>query len=732
MTSKRCPACGGPLTSGTEELCLACAARRTGTDPALAEPTAEFRRDDLVGPPTTTNRLFRAAAEPLTQDLSAGDGNLEFSPASPASGADGVVTPDLSRADQDTVQFAGPARATGERAACELVLPRQLGEYQLIQEIGRGGMGIVYKATQDGVERPVAVKTIIAGRLASPNDIERFYQEARAAGKLRHPHIVQVHQAGELEGQHFFSMDFIEGKNLATLAHLGQLGFTQIAVILRKITEAIQFAHSKGVLHRDLKPQNVLVDANGEPHVSDFGLAKDIHADSQITTEGSALGTPSYMSPEQAQARHGELDARTDVYSLGAVLYELLTRRPPFKGDSPIETIMMVVQQRPVPPRAINKDCPRDLEAICLKCLEKDPPARYQSAQELAGDLQRFLNQQPVAARHTKLLERAAYWLRDVPVVAAVIGRKVAHPTTWHYRAQWLAILLLIGLVMIGMARPNFTETLRLHTIDIATGPEGGTYAKLGEQLNHALGTCLSRDTRTHHSAGAVESRLALLTGDVDLAFLQENTLNSPHVQVIAPLYYEVVLILVRRDSAIHQLQDLAEHRIALGAVGSGMRLSAEELLERMGIDAARLRDTERGFADLLADSTLDGAIVTSKLDDSRVIQMLVSKQFRIVPIRQAERIPGFRAYTIDRDELPGEAQPLIPEDGLTTAATFAVLAVRDAAPAWFVEACLRALYVSGQVGPGGQGLFTPSEAAAWSDLSLHPAAREYFRRAAP
>jgi eukaryotic-like serine/threonine-protein kinase len=294
-------------------------------------------------------------------------------------------------------------------------------DYEVLSEIARGGMGIVFKARQASLNRLVAVKVIRAGQMADRSEIERFLIEARAAANLQHPNIVAIHEIGEDEGQHFFSMDFIEGSSLAEKMRGEPLAPRAAAGYLKTIAEAIHYAHQRGILHRDLKPSNVLIDEKDQPHVTDFGLAKLMTDDSELTATGTVMGSPSYMPPEQAEGRTNEITVRSDIYSLGAILYQSLTGFPPFLGDSPFATMKLVVETEPAPPRQGNTRIPRDLETICLKCLEKNPAKRYGTAQELADELERFLNFQPIHARSLGPLERTARWCRRKPAVAAAL-----------------------------------------------------------------------------------------------------------------------------------------------------------------------------------------------------------------------------------------------------------------------------------------------------------------------
>jgi tRNA A-37 threonylcarbamoyl transferase component Bud32 len=286
------------------------------------------------------------------------------------------------------------------------------GDYELLEEIARGGMGVVYKARQSSLKRIVALKMIRSGKLAGETEVKRFHTEAEAAAQLQHPNIVAIHEIGEHEGQHYFSMDFVEGKNLAQVAAGRPVAARSAAEWLKAIAGAVQFAHQRGVLHRDLKPQNVMLDANGRPQVMDFGLAKNLTADISVTNTGVVMGSPSYMSPEQARGLNELIGPASDVYSLGAILFELLTGRPPFCGTSPMDTMSQVVNDEPPPPHSLNADAPADLESICLKCLEKDSARRYPTARELEADLGRFLDGEPVQAKPANAFRKTVSWFR--------------------------------------------------------------------------------------------------------------------------------------------------------------------------------------------------------------------------------------------------------------------------------------------------------------------------------
>ncbi len=303
---------------------------------------------------------------------------------------------------------------------------RYIGEYEILEEIARGGMGVVFKARQKKLNRIVALKMILAGRLADAADVERFQREAQAAGRLKHPNIVPVHEIGEHDGRHYFTMDFVDGPSLAEELREETLAARRAARIVQVAADAVHFAHESGTVHRDLKPANILLTDDGAPHITDFGLAKILQAvdeDSraELTASGQILGTPSYMSPEQASGKQDLVGIASDIYSLGAILYACLTGRAPFVADSPVDTLLQVMRKEPVSPRDLNPSVPKDLETICLKCLSKVPSQRYATADGLADDLGRFLEGRPVVARPIGPIRRYYRWCQRNPVVAALV-----------------------------------------------------------------------------------------------------------------------------------------------------------------------------------------------------------------------------------------------------------------------------------------------------------------------
>jgi eukaryotic-like serine/threonine-protein kinase len=325
--------------------------------------------------------------------------------------------------------------------ASEPARVRYFGDYEIIRELARGGMGVVFEARQMSLNRTVALKMILAGQLANDTDVKRFYSEAEAAASLDHPGIVPIFEVGQHEGQHYFSMGFVEGQSLSQRLADGPLPAREAADLIRRVSEAIEYAHQRGVIHRDLKPANILLDQNANPRVTDFGLAKMVQGDSGLTGSGQIMGTPSYMPPEQAGGKRGEVGPAADGYALGATLYALVTGRPPFQAATPMDTIIQLISDEPVPPRRLNASIPSDLETICLKCLEKEPGTRYASAAALGEDLGRYLAGELIMARPVTRSERAVKWARRRPAIAGLLGL-VALATSlglggvlWQWRA---------------------------------------------------------------------------------------------------------------------------------------------------------------------------------------------------------------------------------------------------------------------------------------------------------
>ena len=296
----------------------------------------------------------------------------------------------------------------------------ELGDYELLEEIGRGGQGVVFRARQKSLSRTVALKVIGLGQWATPAHLKRFRLEAEAAASLDHPCIVPIYEVGERDGQCYFSMRFVEGGQLDEVIQHTPISIRQAAELIAKVARTVHYAHEHGILHRDIKPGNILLDAKGEPNLTDFGLARLVESESTVTRTLEVLGTPSYMAPEQAAGDNAKLTRATDVYGLGAVLYQLLTSHPPFAGGTTFETIKLLLETEPRPPRLWNSKIDRDLSTICLKCLERDPQRRYSSALAFAEDLERWLKHEPIKARRIGIVGQGRRWLQRNPTTAAV------------------------------------------------------------------------------------------------------------------------------------------------------------------------------------------------------------------------------------------------------------------------------------------------------------------------
>lgn len=606
-------------------------------------------------------------------------------------------------------------------------LPCRFGDYVLEKVLGRGGMGVVYLAHQMKLERPVAIKMIRSGCLAGEEEIHRFYAEARSAARLDHPNIVSVHQCGEIDGHHFFSMDYILGVDLARRINEGPLPPITSAVYARDIARTIAYAHSQGVLHRDLKPANVLIDEDDQVIITDFGLAKMLGADGGLTQSGAAIGTPSYMSPEQAAGNSEEHSPATDVYSIGAILFALLTGKPPFQGSTAVQTIMDVIHQPAPSICSMQDDVPLDLDTIVSKCLQKQPGRRYESANALAEELDRYLRGEPILARPVSLPKRAIRWMMNIPIVGALVGFRGSQPTAAHRWAQRGIIFAMVAFAFAGFFTPQvsqwWSDQQLPKQIAIAAGMPGGMYSTLAEQLANNLDESLGKKPVVFSTDGSIDNLQRLVSQQVDLALLQATAVRSGKVAVVAPLYYEAVHLLVRKGSGVDTLDLLRGHRVALGKSDSGTHQAAHMILNYASIEKTEFDEVNVDWSEIRNDEQIDAAFAVIKLGHAAISDLLKDGEFHLLPILNAQEIslyePTFRPIEISSHDYPS-----VTGDGIQTLATTAFLATRTDSSNRLVEECLKAIY--SEKSPL-EGIIPARRAAHWQDLPLHPAARRFF-----
>jgi serine/threonine-protein kinase len=408
-----------------------------------------------------------------------------------------LVTDTAGAARDEGLIDSDPSRSRWK----SLKLPTTIGDYQLIEEIGRGGMGVVFRARQISLDREVAVKMILRGRLASEADLQRFLAEATATARLEHPAIVPVYDVGDMDGRPFFSMKLIEGQTLADRVADGPLPQREAAELVSAVARAVDFAHGQGVLHRDLKPSNILIANDGTALVTDFGLAKQTGAAADLTRSGVLLGTPAYMSPEQAGGRRDTVGPASDVYSLGCVLYFALTGRSPFVADSPMQLVMLVIEQDPTPPRALRPSLDRDLEMIVIRCLQKPTDLRYESAAALADDLDAFLADEKVAARSGRFSQVIARVFRDTHHAAVL--------ENWGKLWIWHSLVLLVACLLTWqMDRAGVTE----RWVYAAVWTVGlGAWAAVFWKLRQRMGPVTFIERQIAHVWGASMIAIGLL-----------------------------------------------------------------------------------------------------------------------------------------------------------------------------------------------------------------------------
>jgi serine/threonine-protein kinase len=411
-----------------------------------------------------------------------------------------VLVTDVAAVASDQVPAVDQDEAISRRWR-RLELPTTIGDYELLEEVGRGGMGVVFRARQVSLGREVAVKMILRGRLASDLDLSRFLSEASSTARLQHPHIVPVYEVGDIEGRPFFSMKFIDGETLGSKLADGPLPEREVARLLAPIARAIGFAHRQGVLHRDLKPSNILIDADGTPLVTDFGLAKRFGVENDLTRSGVVVGTPSYMSPEQASGRRDNIGPASDIYSLGCVLYHALTGRPPLVAESLMELVMLVLEQDPTPPRALRPRLDRDLEMIVIRCLQKPPDLRYDTAEQLADDLEAFLRDERVAASSGRFEQVVARLFRETHHAAVL--------ENWGMLWMWHSMVLLIACLLTWALEVNGVTSRIAYCGVWIVGL--GTWAAVFWKLRQRIGPVTFVERQVAHVWGASMISIAML-----------------------------------------------------------------------------------------------------------------------------------------------------------------------------------------------------------------------------
>ncbi|MCA9135944.1 MAG: protein kinase [Planctomycetales bacterium] len=611
-------------------------------------------------------------------------------------------------------------------------LPYDLGDYELLEVIGRGGMGVVYRATQRMLNRTVAVKMIRGGMLACEKDVRRFYTEAQAAAGLHHPGIVPVYQFGHRAGHHFFSMALIEGTDLQRKINEEEMPIEDAARYVRDVARALEHAHQNNVLHRDMKPANILIDQKDLIHITDFGLAKNLSADSSVTGSGAAVGTPNYMAPEQAGGHSDRATRQSDVYSLGAILFACVTGRPPLVGETVVETLMQVVHEPAPAMRSIRANVPADLETVVAKCLEKQPKKRYQSAADVAEDLDAFLEGRPILARPRGRFLRTWHWFSGVPLVGALIGRKVVRASPGHRRFQ-AAMLLVLALmpfffVAAAMIWSHHIQAMPENVV-IAGGLEHGVYNDISQAIADRLYQAEGVKTKVLTTGGSWDNRQRLLDREVRLAPMQASAISGDDLCVIAPLFYEAAHLLVRGPELTQQQPDLdlslvAGRRIAVGPVGSGSRKTAEMILDSLNLTSDIAPREVISWSDLQSSDAPDIALICIGRGSSLVSDLLRG-EWRLMAIPQSITIsmqhPTLRPLTIDGTHYQAAG---IPDEGIATVGTTAFLAARRDAPAALVQATLEVLYQPPRI---FVGLIPRERAVEWQGLDLHHTARHYF-----
>jgi TRAP-type uncharacterized transport system substrate-binding protein/tRNA A-37 threonylcarbamoyl transferase component Bud32 len=650
----------------------------------------------------------------------------------PVPGADTVDIMSVGANDSGEDPAATLPEANRPKGDPGPTLPFDLGDYELLEVIGRGGMGVVYRATQRMLNRTVAVKMIRGGMLACENDVRRFYTEAQAAAGLHHPGIVPVYQFGQRAGHHFFSMALIEGTDLQKKINSEEMPIEDAARYVRDVARALEHAHQNDVLHRDMKPANVMVDQKDRVHITDFGLAKNLGTDSSVTGSGAAVGTPNYMAPEQAGGHSDRATRQSDVYSLGAILFACVTGRPPLVGDSVVETLMQVIHEPPPRMRSFRSNVPSDLETIVAKCLEKQPKKRYRSAGDLAEDLEAFLEGRPIMARPRGRFVKTWHWVSGIPLVGALIGRKVVRASPGHRRFQ-AAMLLFFAMTPFFVVAGAMLWSRHIQAMPekvvFAGGLEHGVYNDISESIASRLRRSTGVETRVLTTGGSIDNRQLLIDGEVIIAPMQASTISGNDLCVIAPLFYEAAHLLVRdpvfwSGQSVFDVNQLSGRRIAVGPTGSGSRKMADMILDSLNLHADLAPREVIDWTELRSSKAPDIALICIGRG-SKLVNDLLKADWRLLAIPQSITIsmqhPTIRPITIDRTHYD---MGYIPPVGLSSVGTTAFLATRRDAPSTLIQSTLEMLYEPPQI---CAGLIPRERAAEWQGLDFHNTARHYF-----
>jgi tetratricopeptide (TPR) repeat protein len=480
-----------------------------------------------------------------------------------------------------------------------------------MEEVGRGGMGVVYRAKQVSLNRNVALKMILAGRLASEAEVKRFFHEARAAATLQHPNIVAVHEVGLQDGQHYYSMDFIEGSNLEQLVRQHPLPAHQAAEYVSAVADAIHFAHEHGTLHRDLKPTNILIDIFNQPRITDFGLARYEQLDPHLTTSGQILGTPAYISPEQAQAKTEAVGAQSDIYSIGAVLYHLLTQRPPFAAESLPALLDLVVHREPVSPRALNPSVPRDLETVCLKCLQKDPARRYRSARDLSDELGRFGRGEPILARPPNVAERAWRWCARNRALSASLGTAAFLLVAGVVVSTWQAVRAKAEAAKSQQIARFLQDMLKGVGRSVALGRDTKMLREILDQTAERVGRELKNQPEVRANLQAIIGNVYRDLGLYDKAEAMHREVLATVTHLRGSAHPDVASALCNLGEVLQNQgklpeaenldrQALAMRKKLLGTEHPDVAISLENLAQVLGLQG-KLREEEAGLREVVA-----------------------------------------------------------------------------------------------------------------------------------